>query len=127
MPPTSSPQVTAQQAAQNAAAQNALARQVIMAQAIEMQTQLASVSLSSTINNAGQVLNVTPRNVGLLKGFFVEFSAQIKNTNASAAITPTILCPLNLFTNVQFTDLQNNVRINCPAYQIGLLDTIKQK
>lgn len=125
--PTQTPQVTAQQAAANAAAQNALARQVIMAQALEMHTQLASVSLSTTINNAGQVLNVTPRNVGLLKGFYVEYSAQVKNTNGAAAITPTPLCPLNLFSNVQFTDLQNNVRINCPAYQIGLLDTIKQK
>lgn len=125
--PQTSTQVTAQQAAANAAAQNALARQLIQAQAIEMHTQLASVSLSATITNTGQVINVTPRNVGLLKGFYVEFSAQVKNTNAANAITPTPLCPLNLFSNVQFTDLQNNVRINCPAYQIGLLDTIKQK
>lgn len=114
-------------AAQNAAAANQMANQLIRSQAIEMFTQLAPISLSSTVNNAGQVVNVTPRNVGLLKGFYVEYSAQIKNTNASAAITPTALGPLNLFSNIQFTDLQNNVRINCPGYQIGLLNTIKQK
>lgn len=114
-------------AAQNAAAQNALANQLIRAQALEMHTPLAAVTLSSTANNAGQIVNVTPRNVGLLKGFFVEFSAQIKNGNAANALTPTELGPLNLFSNIQFTDLQNNVRINCPGYQIGLLNTIKQK
>lgn len=117
----------AAQQAQNAAAANALANQLIRAQAIEMFTQLATVSLSPTVTNAGQVINVTPRNVGLLKGFYVEFSAQVKNTNASAAITPTNFAALNLFSNIQFTDLQNNVRINCPGYQIGFLNTLKQK
>jgi P3 major capsid protein len=124
---TAAPPTSAAQAAQNAAAANQLANQIIRAQAIEMYTPLAPVSLSNTVNNAGQVVNVTPRNVGLLKGFYVEYSAQIKNTNASAAITPTGLGPVNLFTNIQFTDLQNNVRINCPAYQIHLLNTLKQK
>lgn len=121
------PPISAAQAQQNAAAANAMANQLIRSQAIEMFTQLAPVSLSATVNNAGQVVNVTPRNVGLLKGFYVEFSCQVKNTNAAAAITPTNLGPLNLFSNIQFTDLQNNVRINCPGYQIGLLDSIKQK
>lgn len=119
--------VSAATAQQNAAAANALANQLIRSQSIEMFTQLAPVSLSSTISNVGQVVNVTPRNVGLLKGFYVEFSAQVKNTNASVAITPTPLSPLNLFSNIQFTDLQNNVRINCPGYQLGILNTIKQK
>lgn len=115
---------TTQQAAMAA---NALANQLIRAQALEMNTPLAPVALSSTQNNAGQVVNVTPRNVGLLKGFFVEFSANVKNTNAAIAITPTNFGPLNLFSNIQFTDLQNNVRINCPAYQIAFLDSVKQK
>ena len=113
--------------AQQAVAANALANQLIRAQALEMYTQLAPVSLSNTVSNAGQVINITPRNVGLLKGFFVEYSAQVKNTNASAAITPTNFNAANLFSNIQFTDLQNNVRINCPGYQIALLNTIKQK
>lgn len=125
MPPTAP--VSAAQQQQNAAAANALANQLIRAQAIEMFTQLAPVSLSPSVTNAGQVINITPRNVGLLKGFYVEYSAQVKNTNASVAITPTNLSALNLITNVQFTDLQNNVRVNCPAYQIGFLNTLKQK
>lgn len=124
---TAAPQTNAATAAQNAAAANQLANQLIRSQAIEMNTQLAPVGLSNTVNNAGQVVNVTPRNVGLLKGFYVEYSAQIKNNNAANALTPTSLGPLNLFSNIQFTDLQNNVRVNCPAYQIGLLNTIKQK
>jgi len=128
MPPTAAPTAGGQaQALANAAAANAAANQLIRSQAIEMYTQLAPISLSNTINNTGQVINITPRNVGLLKGFYLEDQAQVKNTNASAAITPTILGPLNLFSNIQFTDLQNNVRVNCPGYQIGLLNTIKQK
>lgn len=125
--PAPTTQVSAAQAAQNAATQNQLARNLIMSQALEMQTQLASVTLSATVNNAGQVINVTPRNVGLLKGFYVEYNAIVKNTNAAAAITPTPMSALNLFSNIQFTDLQNNVRVNCPGYQIGLLNTLKQK
>jgi hypothetical protein len=125
MPNPSAP--TAAQALAAATAQNAAANQLIRAQAIEMYTQLAPVSLSSTVNNTGQVINITPRNVGLLKGFYVEYSCQIKNTNASVAVTPTVFGPLNVFSNVQFTDLQNNVRINCPAYQLGFLNTLKQK
>lgn len=117
----------AAQALAQAQAANQAANALIRAQAIEMFTPLAPVSLSNTINNTGQVINITPRNVGLLKGFYVEFSAQVKNNNASAAITPTNLGPLNLFSNIQFTDLQNNVRINCPGYQIGILNTLKQK
>lgn len=127
MPNPTAATPNAAQALANAAAQNAAANQLIRAQAIEMFTQLAPVSLSNTVNNTGSVINVTPRNVGLIKGFYLEYSAQIKNTNASAAITPTIFGPLNLFSNIQFTDLQNNVRINCPAYQLGFLNTLKQK
>src|SRR3954451_680034 len=105
MPPTAAPTAGGQaQALANAAAANAAANQLIRSQAIEMYTQLAPISLSNTINNTGQVINITPRNVGLLKGFYLEYQAQVKNTNASAAITPTILGPLNLFSNIQFTD-----------------------
>jgi P3 major capsid protein len=127
MPATPATPQTAAQAAAAAAQQNQMARNLIMSQALEMQTQLSAQTLSPTVNNAGQVINITPRNVGLLKGFYVEYTALIKNTNASAAITPTPLSTLNLFSNIQFTDLQNNVRINCPGYQIGLLNSVKQK
>jgi hypothetical protein len=113
---------------QNAAiAANNYANQLIRSQALEMHTPLAPVTLSASVNNAGNVVNVTPRNVGLLKGFYVEFSAQVKNTNASVAITPTNFNAANIFGNIQFTDLQNTVRINCPSYQIAFLNTVKQK
>lgn len=118
---------TPQEMQQAAIAANNYANQLIRSQALEMHTPLAPVSLSATVNNAGSVVNVTPRNVGLLKGFFVEFSAQVKNNNASVAITPTNFNAANLFSNIQFTDLQNTVRINCPGYQIAFLNTVKQK
>lgn len=106
---------------------NALANQLIRAQALEMQTQLPPLSLSGTVNNAGNIVNVIPRNVGLIKGFWVEVSAQVKNGNASVALTPTAFGPINLISNFTFTDLQNNVRVNCPGYQIAFLNSIKQK
>jgi hypothetical protein len=117
----------AQVAAQAALAANSAAGSLIRAQGLEMYTQLSSVTLSATVNNAGTQFNVIPRNVGLVKGFFVEYSALIKNGNAAAAITPTAFSPSNLFSNIMLTDLQNNVRINCPGYQIAFLNTIKQK
>jgi hypothetical protein len=106
---------------------NNSARDLVRTQGLEMHTQLPPVGLSSTINNAGQQVNVIPRNVGLLKGFFVEYSATIKNTNASAALTPTHFGPANFFSNIMFTDLQNNTRINCPGYQIAFLNAIKMR
>jgi hypothetical protein len=106
---------------------NQLANQLIRSQAIEMYTQLPPVVLSATTNNAGQVVNITPRNVGLLKGFFIEYNATIKNTNASAALIPYGFCGMNFFSNVMFTDLQNNVRVNCPGYQLAFLNSIKTK
>jgi hypothetical protein len=104
---------------------NALASQLIRSQGIEMQTQLPPITLSNTVNNAGAIVNVIPRNVGLLKGFFVEFTAQVKNTNATATLTATKFGAMNFFSNIMFTDLQNNVRINCPGYQIGFLNSVK--
>lgn len=106
---------------------NAQASQLIRAQGLEMQTQLPPITLSNTTNNAGMQVNVVPRNVGLLKGFFIEYSATVKNTNASAVLMPTAFGPANFFSNILFTDLQNNVRINCPGYQLAFLNSIKQR
>jgi hypothetical protein len=126
MPQVAATPTAAQQYAA-AMQQNELAKQMIRNQAIEMYTQLAPVALSSSANNAGMVVNINPRNVGLVKGFFVEFSAVINNGNASAAVTPTNLNVANFFSNITFIDLQNNVRINVPGYQLVFLNTLKQK
>ena len=124
-----SSQPTPLQQLQIATQANKLANDLIRSQAIEMQTQLPPIALSNAINNSGQQVNVIPRNVGLLKGFFVEFNATIKNNNAVDPMFVNLsqLSAANFFSNVMFTDLQNNVRINCPSYQLVLLNTIKNK
>lgn len=112
---------------QAALAANAAAGTLIRAQGLRMQTPVGTQVLSASANNAGMQLNFIPRNVGLVTGFWVEGSAQIKNNNASAAITPTALNVANFFSNITFVDLTNTTRINCSGASICLLDTTKER
>lgn len=102
---------------------NLAARGLILASAVEMTQQIASISVDPTQQ---PVLNIAPRNVGLIKGFIVEVDGVIENTGMSTALTRTDMGNLNALSQVQFTDLNNNVRINTTGYHIGLLNSARQ-
>ena len=97
-------------------------RAAVLSNAVEMTQQI----YSGNIDPAQQpVINIPPRNVGLIKGFIVEVSATLTNS-AAAAVTRTNFGSSNLVKNFTFTDLNNNIRINCPGWQIAMLDSARQ-
>jgi hypothetical protein len=99
--------------------QNALARQLILANSVDRVQQIYSQTVNAAASN---VVNVQPRNVGLLKGFIVDV---IANVTATAAATITKLGPANILSQVIFTDLQNNTRIQTTGWHLHLINTAR--
>jgi hypothetical protein len=73
------------------------------------------------------VVNITPRAVGLTKKFIVEISGTFNNTDGANASTATNFGLANLLTNVLFTDLNNNQRINTSGVHLAILKQVKHK
>lgn len=113
-----------QQAVQAAGAQkltpeqaNALQRQAVLAQSVEMiQPIFSQLIAAPTVN---PTLNIPVRNVGLVKKFIVEITANVAAVVNNLTLSDFGL--MNLLSNVQFTDLQNNVRINTTGFHLALL------
>lgn len=107
---------------------NAFARAAIKARAIQMTQQIFgstfTASGTANISNTQPVVNVIPRNVGLIKGFWVKVAATITNGSA-VQINLTDLGPSNVFTQIQFNDLNNNTRIQTTGWHINFLNTVK--
>lgn len=107
---------------------NAFARAAIKARAIKMTQQIFgqafTASGTSNISTTQPVVNVIPRNVGLIKGFWVKVAATITNGSA-VQINLTDLGPSNVFTQIQFNDLNNNTRIQTTGWHINFLNTVK--
>lgn len=111
-------QMTAQQAQQ----QNLIARQMIASQAINMTQQI----YTNTFNPAnGNVVNIQPRYVGLIKGFWVKVALSVTNAAGSTA-TLTGLGAANALSVIQFNDLNNNVRINTSGWHLHFINTVRQ-
>jgi hypothetical protein len=115
----------------SAAQLNAIARAAIKAKAIKM-TQLifaqtyGSAANTTDVSATQPVINVIPRNVGLIKGFYVQIQATINNQAAETAnLTP--LGPSNLVTQFQFNDLNNNTRIQTTGWHLAFLNAIKAR
>jgi hypothetical protein len=102
---------------------NALASQLVLGQAVEMQQQVYAQLVDPTKQT---VLNINPRNVGLIKGFIVEIIAHFQNTG-TVALTPTDFNVDNLLSQIVFTDLNNNTRIQTTGWHLGLMNSIKAR
>lgn len=113
----------AQTQQQNLAVLNMQARNAILANALEMQQLIYSQTIP-TPGIGNNVITVPPRNVGLIKGFFVELSGTMTES-AGHNITPTELNVANFLSNITFYDLNNNLRINTPGWHMHLLNSVK--
>lgn len=104
------------------AVMNAQARAIVTGNAIKLNQQI----FSQSINPATQpVVNVQPRNVGLILGFLVEVSGTVLNT-AAAALNRTDFGSANILKNVSFVDLNNVTRINTTGWHLALLNSARQ-
>lgn len=103
---------------------NALQRQAVLKNAVEMTQQVASVIVAApTAGN--NVVNFNPRNVGLVKRFLLEISGTATSNTAAASATAYGLS--KLISNIQFTDLNNNVRINTDGVHLTVLKQVKTR
>jgi hypothetical protein len=101
---------------------NILARNMIVGGAVKRTQQI----FSSTIDiNATNVLNVAPRNVGLILGFIVQLEAVVGVEAGGSPLTKTPFGPYNLLKNVSYFDLQNNTRINTTGWHLGLMNSAR--
>lgn len=109
---------------------NQLARAAIRARAVKMTQQIFSQSYSATApNNITQVqpvVNINPRNVGLILGFWVKVVTNIHNGSA-VQINLTDFGPSNVLSQIQFTDLNNNIRIQTTGWHMGFLNSMKAR
>lgn len=110
---------------QNIAAINMAARNAILSRALEMKQLIFSQTIATPgVNN--NVITIPPRNVGLIKGFWVELSGTMTES-AAHDITPTELNVANFLSNITFYDLNNNLRINTPGWHMHLLNSAKKR
>lgn len=105
-------------------AQNVMARQILLSSCIDAWQEIYSQSFGA--NLAGQVVNVPLRNVGLIKRLIVQVEAEIAGT-AGPTHTLTTLGMSNFFSNITFTDLSNNTRINTTGWHLMTVASAKNR
>ena len=115
--------------AQNAAArrliiQGGMVGQTYYPPAIDMWQQLNPQIPSSP--SPGSVITFYVRNVGLVKRLIVQFKATV-TAGATTTQTLTKLGLANLVSNVIFSDLGNNQRINTTGWHLTALATAKRR
>lgn len=108
---------------QSPAQQNAAARAAVLAASVNMTQRIFSSTFVPA--TAGNVLNIVPRNVGLIKGFYVKVSGSITAQGGSAATTATIFGTSNILSQIVFTDLNNYTRINTAGWHLGMVNSAK--
>lgn len=101
---------------------NMAARMAVLSNAVEMTQQISSQSVVPATQN---ILNIVPRNVGLIKGFIVEVTGTLTNGAGSTA-TQTPFGAANVLSNITFQDLNNQVRINTTGWHVAMLNSAKQ-
>ena len=107
---------------------NAIARALIKQRAVKMTQPIFSSTFTASgtaeLASTQPVVTVAPRNVGLIKGFWVKIVATITN-GSGVQIDRTDFGPANVLTQLQFNDLQNNTRIQTPGWHLTFINTIK--
>jgi hypothetical protein len=111
-------------AAQQAMQANNLARALITGRSIKMTQQI----YSNTVNPANtNILNIVPRNVGLILGFFVECNFALADPGAGNSYTLSPFGPANVLQQIVFNDLNNNVRIQTSGWHTHFINSVKKR
>jgi hypothetical protein len=103
---------------------NNYARNLVLAKAIDMWQIIDARTLTGTI--PGQTVNIPVRNVGLIKRFVVEISGTFTRA-AAETYTKTAFGPANILSQVVFTDLSNQTRINTAGWHLHFLATARRQ
>lgn len=104
------------------AAMNMAARQLIIDAALKRTQLLTAQSINIALQS---VVQVPPRNVGIILGFLVNI---LTNVSVTAGGTPLTLTPFgaaNLVSQFRYDDLNNNTRIQTPGWHINLINSVR--
>jgi hypothetical protein len=110
---------------------NQVARAAIKARAVPMLQQIFAQTFGAAANitdvSATQpVVNVIPRNVGLIRGFWVK-AVIIYNNQSGQTATLSDFGPANILSQIQFNDLNNNTRIQTTGWHVDFINSIKAR
>ena len=101
-------------------------RAMVLAAAVPMKQQIFSQTLTAS-QAAGQApISIAPRNVGLVRKFIIEIAGTFNNL-AGAAANITDIGLANLLSQVVFTDLQNNQRIQTTGWHLHFIKSAKHR
>ena len=111
---------------------NAMARAAIKARAVNMRQSIFSQTFSSSssttnVSASTPVVTVSPRNVGLIKGFWVKVTATFTNNDSAHNVTLSDFGLANLLSQIQFNDLNNNTRIQTTGWHLNLINSVKSR
>lgn len=109
---------------QAAIAQNYANRRAIVENCMPMFQPLQTQQISGTVTSSNNVLTFSPRLTGLLIGFLIEVNATVNNAGAATA-NRTNFGAANVLSRVQFTDLQNQTRVNTNGAHLAMLNSVK--
>jgi hypothetical protein len=104
---------------------NAIARQLVIQQSVERVQQIFSQTVSGSAQQGP--ITVNPRNVGLLKGFFVDVVMTITNPNDVEILNLTQFGAANVLSQIKFDDLQNNTRIQTTGWHVHFVNSVRNQ
>ncbi len=114
--PTPQPKIDVRQ-------QNALARGLVLQNSVNCWLPIFTQTITTGV---GTVVNVPVRNVGLIKRFIIEMSFTYTN-GAGGTITLSRMGAANALSNVLFTDLSNQTRINTAGWHLFAVSSAKSQ
>lgn len=110
---------------------NQVARAAIKARAVPMLQQIYGATFGAPTNTTDvsatqPVVNVQPRNVGLIRGFWVKAQIVYNNQSGETA-TLSDFGPANILSQIQFNDLNNNTRIQTTGWHVDFINSVKAR
>lgn len=104
---------------------NLATRRYLLSTAQPMLQPLATATKSAAQIAAGDnVISLVPRNVGLLRGFWVRVTGSLTE-GATQTANRTGRGVYNALRNIQYWDLQNNQRVNTSGFHCAFVNTAK--
>lgn len=95
---------------------------ILIKNAIDMWQPISQGTLTGGM---GQVVNIPLKNVGLVKKLWLELSAPITPSAQNQTLQP--LGVAAFLSNVTFTDLSNQTRINTPSWHLNMVASAKRR
>jgi hypothetical protein len=105
---------------------NKAIRQHILQRSVVMIQPMQSISLVPNVN-IPNVLNATLKNVGLLRKIYLEVTVNFSTAAGTTSCVRSPFGPSNIFSQVVFTDFQNQARHTTTGWHLSMINSVKQK